>query len=97
MAHTFNRRLTAGSFYWDFKVDTYTLTLAESNTFHAGVISLLNHATLGTFYRSYMEGLAEVEMAIGVRPALAKFVEQFKNDLGFDTIPDPEVPPELIE
>jgi len=34
-------------------------------------------------------------MTIGVRPALAKFVETFKETLGFDAIPDPPIPIEI--
>lgn len=96
MANTFTSKTISGIVYWDFKVAPgYQLTMSESNTYHNSVIALLNDATNGTYYRQYLEELAVIEISIGVRPALAKFIETFKTVLGFDTIPDPVIPPEI--
>jgi hypothetical protein len=96
MANTFTSKTVGGIIYWDFKVSpSYQLTLSESNTYHSAVIGLLNNAVNGVYYRQYLEDLATIELSIGVRPALSKFVETFKATLGFDAIPDPVVPPEI--
>lgn len=96
MANTFTSRTVNGIDYWDFKVSPgYQLTLSEANAYHTAIIGLLNHPINAASYRLYLEELAVIEVAIGVRPALSKFVETFKVALGFDTIPDPIIPPEI--
>jgi hypothetical protein len=96
MANTFTSKTVSGVIYWDFKISPgYQLTLSEANIYHNAVIGLLNDAVNATYYRQYLEELAAIEISVGIRPALAKFVETFKATLGFDTIPDPVVPPEI--
>jgi hypothetical protein len=97
MAHTFTSRIVSGITTWDFKVNTLTLTLSEGNVFHNSVLNLLKNPINGIYYRNYLEELCLVELQQGIRPSLPKFVDTFKNTLGFDTIPDPEVPIEIIE
>lgn len=97
MAHTFTSKIVSGTTAWDFKVNNLTLTLTESNIFHNAVLNLLKDPINGLSFRNYLENLCLVELQQGVRPALSKFVDTFKTNLGFDSIPDPEPPIELIE
>lgn len=95
MANTFTQVTTLGVTYWDFKVGTYTLKLNTNNASHAAVIALLSDPTEGLTYRQYLEEQVEIEKTVGVFSALTKFVYDFRETLGFSSIVEIPIPPEI--